>query len=101
MKRVTLLDVAKHAGVSRATASLVVRDSPLVGAATRAKVEAAMAEVMERLGSQLGSFMSAMQEFQDNSARNVATTRDQLSTLQTEAARTTVACRKRERRGYG
>ena len=45
MKRVTLLDVAKHAGVSRATASLVVRDSPLVGAATRAKVEAAMAEL--------------------------------------------------------
>ena len=45
MKRVTLLDVAKHAGVSRATASLVVRDSPLVGAATRAKVEAAMAKL--------------------------------------------------------
>jgi LacI family transcriptional regulator len=45
MKRVTLLDVAKHAGVSRATASLVVRDSPLVGAGTRARVEAAMAEL--------------------------------------------------------
>lgn len=45
MKRITLLDVASHAGVSRATASLVVRDSPLVGTATRAKVEAAMAEL--------------------------------------------------------
>jgi DNA-binding LacI/PurR family transcriptional regulator len=37
--------VAGHAGVSRATASLVVRKSPLVGAATRACVEAAMAEL--------------------------------------------------------
>lgn len=45
MKRVTLLDVAKHAGVSRATASLVVRGSPLVSASTRASVEAAMAEL--------------------------------------------------------
>jgi LacI family transcriptional regulator len=45
MKRPTLLDVAKKAGVSRATASLVVRGSPLVGAATRAEVEAAMAEL--------------------------------------------------------
>jgi LacI family transcriptional regulator len=40
--RVTLLDVARHAGVSRATASLVVRKSPLVGAETRSKVEASM-----------------------------------------------------------
>jgi LacI family transcriptional regulator len=45
MKRTTLLDVAQHAGVSRATASLVVRGSPLVSAATRAAVEAAMAEL--------------------------------------------------------
>ncbi|HEX2148110.1 MAG TPA: LacI family DNA-binding transcriptional regulator, partial [Pseudorhizobium sp.] len=37
--KVTLLDVAKHADVSRATASLVVRKSPLVGADTRARVE--------------------------------------------------------------
>jgi Transcriptional regulators len=41
--RVTLLDVAQRAGVSRATASLVVRKSPLVGAQTRARVEEAMA----------------------------------------------------------
>ncbi|WJH38041.1 LacI family transcriptional regulator (plasmid) [Aliirhizobium terrae] len=40
--RVTLLDVARHAGVSRATASLVIRKSPLVGADTRARVEASM-----------------------------------------------------------
>jgi LacI family transcriptional regulator len=43
--RVTLLDVARHAGVSRATASLVVRKSPLVGAETRLKVEASMDEL--------------------------------------------------------
>ncbi|MEX6508750.1 LacI family DNA-binding transcriptional regulator [Jiella sp. M17.18] len=45
MKRPTLLDVADHAGVSRATASLVVRKSPLVSQTTRARVEAAMAEL--------------------------------------------------------
>jgi LacI family transcriptional regulator len=43
--RVTLLDVARHAGVSRATASLVIRKSPLVGADTRARVEASMQEL--------------------------------------------------------
>lgn len=43
--RVTLLDVAKHANVSRATASLVVRKSPLVGAETRLRVETAMREL--------------------------------------------------------
>ena len=41
----TLLDVARRAGVSRATASLVLRDSPAITAATRARVEAAMAEL--------------------------------------------------------
>lgn len=44
-QRVTLVDVARQAGVSRATASLVIRKSPLVGAATRARVEAAMREL--------------------------------------------------------
>lgn len=43
--RVTLLDVARHANVSRATASLVIRKSPLVGKATREKVEQALLEL--------------------------------------------------------
>lgn len=43
--RVTLLDVARHANVSRATASLVIRKSPLVGTATREKVEKALQEL--------------------------------------------------------
>lgn len=37
-RRVTLKDVADHAGVSRATVSLVLRDSPLAAAETRARV---------------------------------------------------------------
>lgn len=41
--RVRLKDVAAHAGVSRATVSLVLRKSPLVKAETRTKVEEAMA----------------------------------------------------------
>lgn len=44
-RRVTLLDVAAEAGVSRATASLVLRDSPLVAEPTRAHVRAAMAKL--------------------------------------------------------
>jgi LacI family transcriptional regulator len=44
--RITLLDVAREAGVSRATASLVLRDSPLVAAETRRRV----LETMEGMG---------------------------------------------------
>jgi LacI family transcriptional regulator len=40
---VTLVDVARHVGVSRATVSLVLRDSPLVAPATRARVRAGLA----------------------------------------------------------
>jgi LacI family transcriptional regulator len=45
MGRVTLMDVARHCGVSRATVSLVLNDSPLVAEATRARVQAAMSEL--------------------------------------------------------
>lgn len=43
--RVTLLDVARRANVSRATASLVIRKSPLVGEETRRRVEEAMRDL--------------------------------------------------------
>jgi len=42
---VTLADVARTAGVSRATASLVLRKSPLVAAATRSRVHEAVKEL--------------------------------------------------------
>jgi len=45
-KRITLLDVAKAAGLSRATVSLVLRDSPLVADRTRQRVQ----EAMQNLG---------------------------------------------------
>jgi hypothetical protein len=76
---------AMHAAFDRANAKV---EEDLSNAATgaSAKVEAAMEAVMERLGAQVGGLMSAMQDFQDNSARNITATRDQLATLQTEAA---------------
>lgn len=40
--RFTLKDIAKHASVSPATASLVLRNSPLVAVATRARVRASI-----------------------------------------------------------
>jgi LacI family transcriptional regulator len=43
--RITLTDVAADAGVSKATVSLVLRESPLVAAATRARVQASMARL--------------------------------------------------------
>lgn len=45
-KRVTLLDVAHASGLSRATVSLVLRESPLVSEGTRQRVQ----EVMQNLG---------------------------------------------------
>lgn len=45
MARLTLMDVARHCGVSRATVSLVLNDSPLVAEKTRDRVRQAMAEL--------------------------------------------------------
>ena len=45
MTRVTLIDVAQHCGVSRATVSLVLNNSPLVAANTRDRVRQAMTEL--------------------------------------------------------
>lgn len=42
MSRVTLVDVAEHAGVSRATVSLVLNESPLVAERTKERVRASM-----------------------------------------------------------
>jgi LacI family transcriptional regulator len=44
-RRPTIVDVARAAGVSKSTVSLVLNDSPLVRAATRAAVEGAMARL--------------------------------------------------------
>ncbi|WP_337270685.1 LacI family DNA-binding transcriptional regulator [Oryzifoliimicrobium ureilyticus] len=43
--RVTVVDIAKVAGVSKSTVSLVLRGSPLVNEATRAKVNAVMRDL--------------------------------------------------------
>lgn len=45
MSRATLIDVAKHCGVSRATVSLVLNNSPLVADATRARVQQGLADL--------------------------------------------------------
>ena len=42
-KRATILDLARHAGVSKSTVSLVLNNSPLVVPDKRARVEAAIA----------------------------------------------------------
>lgn len=44
-RRSTILDVARHAGVSKSTVSLVLQNSPLVRDTTREKVERSMAEL--------------------------------------------------------
>jgi LacI family transcriptional regulator len=61
-KRVTLLDVAKHAGVSRATASLIVRGSPKIAEKTRKKVLESMRElgyVYDRVAANMRSQSSS------------------------------------------
>ena len=45
MRRPTIIDVARRAGVSKSTVSLVLRNSPLVREATRTAVRAAMNEL--------------------------------------------------------
>ncbi|WIY83673.1 LacI family DNA-binding transcriptional regulator [Propionimicrobium sp. PCR01-08-3] len=63
MHRVRLVDVAEHAGVSRATASLVQRDSPLVAELTRERVRESMRElgyVYDRSAASLRSSRSGV-----------------------------------------
>lgn len=60
--RVTLQQVAEHAGVSRATASLIVRNSPKISKETREKVLASMRElgyVYDRVAANLRSQRSS------------------------------------------
>lgn len=45
LKRITMADVARHAGVSKATVSFVLNDRPGLAAATRARVLAAAEEL--------------------------------------------------------
>lgn len=56
--RVTLQEVAKHAGVSTSTASLIVRNNPRISEATRKKVLKSMHElgyVYDRIAANLRS----------------------------------------------
>ena len=48
-RKITLVDIAAGCGVSRATVSLVLRNSPLVNKNTRARVEEELADRMEQL----------------------------------------------------
>ncbi|OLN23055.1 LacI family transcriptional regulator [Domibacillus antri] len=60
--RVTLQQVADHAGVSRATASLIVRNSPSISDATKKKVQESMKElgyVYDRVAANLRSQSSS------------------------------------------
>ena len=60
--RVTLQEVAKHAGVSRATASLVVRGSPNISKETREKVLKSIKElgyIYDRVAANLRSHQSS------------------------------------------
>lgn len=76
---------AMQAAFERANAK-VEEDLANAAAGASSKVEEAMSVVMDRIDSQIGVLMSSMQQFQDESALKVAATRDQLATLQTEAA---------------
>ena len=61
-KRITLLDIAADAGVSRATVSLVMRESPLVAAETRERVLLSaerLGYVYDRVAASLRSQRSA------------------------------------------
>ncbi|MEL4359243.1 MULTISPECIES: LacI family DNA-binding transcriptional regulator [unclassified Luteococcus] len=63
MKRATITDVAAHAGVSRTTVSLVLRDADRIPAATKAKVRASMDElgyVYNRAGAAVRAGQSSL-----------------------------------------
>jgi LacI family transcriptional regulator len=63
IKRVTLKDVAQHAGVSRATASMIVRNIPGISEKTRLKVLDSMKElgyIYDRVAANLRSYTSSM-----------------------------------------
>lgn len=54
----TILDIAREAGVSRATVSLVLRESPLVAAQTRERVRSTMARLRYRPNRMAASLRS-------------------------------------------